>query len=74
MNLAGRAVLIRLTAVGRRALEGVVTVTEKGSFEALVDGDDHRGVWVNPRGENEPADMTFLVKWEFIATMQIIEE
>jgi len=78
MMLTERVCLVRLTSIGVRALEGVVAVTEKGSFEAWVKEQDERGVWLNPIGMEESGErrgkLILLVKWDYLATIQTIEE
>ena len=76
MKLAGRVCLIRLTRIGRRALEGVVGITEQGSFEGWVREQDEIGVWVRPVEEEEAADLRaglVLVKWDYVATIRVVE-
>ncbi len=78
MILSERVCLIRLTANGKRALDDIVTVTEKGSFEAWVKEQDDRGIWVSPIKEEEPAGrragLILLVKWDYLATVEILGE
>jgi hypothetical protein len=74
MRLVETACLIRLTSVGKRVLGDVVSTTEKGSFEAFVEDEDQRGIWLSPRGQEESRGRTLLVKWEYIATVEVIKE
>ncbi|HYA89753.1 MAG TPA: hypothetical protein VEF54_02915 [archaeon] len=77
MKVAGRVWLIRLTRLGVRALKDVVVVTDEGTFEAYVLDEDDRGIWASPvefdSGGKGPS-VTTLLKWEYIATMQAVEQ
>ena len=76
MTLAGRVCLIRLTGIGRKALEGVIEVTGQGSFEGWVKEQDEIGIWVKPVEEEEAANLRaglVLVKWDYVATIRVVE-
>jgi hypothetical protein len=73
MKLTGRACLVRPTTLGVRVLKDAISITEGGSFEALVEEEDERGIWLNPR-EDEVGGRTLLVKWEYVATIEIVKE
>ncbi len=74
MRLAGRACLVRLTAVGIRVLRDVISTTDGGAFEASVEDEDDRGVWIALRGEDAVRGRVLLVKWAYVATIEIMNE
>jgi len=74
VRLAGRACLVRLTSLGIRVLRDVVPTTEGGAFEASVEDEDHQGVWVTLRGEDAVRGRVLLVKWAYVATIEIMNE
>ena len=72
MKLAGIACYMRLTAAGVKAMDGLIEVGERGSFDALVEEEDERGLWVRARGHEEQRESVFFVKWDYIATIEIL--
>ncbi len=74
MKLSGQAALFRLSRAGREALKDLVS--ESGTFEARVDEEDERGLWINMPEEQvkqgQQAGPVMLLKWDYIATITLL--
>ncbi len=73
MNLSGKTAMFRLSPRSEDVLKPVVG--NQPAFEALIMSADSLGLWIDaaPKGTDiEPhAVGVFLVKWEYVATLEI---
>ncbi|MFY9690163.1 MAG: hypothetical protein WA369_02690 [Candidatus Acidiferrales bacterium] len=52
----------------------MISTTDGGAFEASVEDEDDRGVWIALRGEDAVRGRVLLVKWAYVATIEIMNE